>query len=402
MKRLFLAAALAVGFVGTAPAHAAGTHSSTRPSALSVLHPSGIAARHLVPRTAPAAFPHQVQNGKITSSQQLRLPSSVMTAGGQLSFDQGGDEPMSPAQADANTLQGIYLHPNVTYEQFGALGLYYEETSTQLGDGTFFFLTYLGSYYGSAEGAQAAFNDATSGWSSLSPTTCQVPSSTATHNLPTQCLEVTFTPQNPAIQDSAGNVYRVRLRVVQISNALFEYGAVMEQTDLNSNSATVDQILTDISSSIVALFNASSPPPTPNPTPNPTPRPTPSPTPSPTPTPVKYTLTARWEKANANPSLTGKALKKVKKGKTVQVDSYVDVSSAPPAAPVTIDYAVSKGGKVVASTEDNVQLSATDPTGWYPDPKEIKLKKPATYTLNVRVSVSGVVETASAKLKVTK
>lgn len=397
MKRLVLALAMVFGFVGTTPANAA----TARPSALTTLHPVGAAARHLAPRSAPAV-PHQVQSGKITSSQQLRLPTSVVTGSGQLQFDQGGDEPMSTAQADVDTIQGQYLHPNITYQQLGALGLYYEEASAQVSDGTLFFLTYLGSYYASPDSAAAAFQDATSGWQTLSPTTCQIPSSTATQNLPQQCLEVTFTPQNPAIQDTAGNTYRVRIRVVQISNALFEYGVVMEQSDLNSNSSTVDQYLTDVSSAIVDLFNSSSPPPAPSPTPTTQPTPPPSPTPTPTPPPVQFTVKARWEKANANPSLTGKALKKVKKGKTVQADSYVVVSSAPAAAGVTIDYLVTKGSKRVASTEDKVQLASPDPTGWYPDPKEIKLKKPATYTLHIKVVIGSVTESSSAKLKVTK
>lgn len=144
---------------------------------------------------------------------------------------------------------------------------------------------------------------------------------------------------------------------------------------------------------------------TPVPTLPPASTPTPEPTAQPTPTeaPVQFSIKARWEKQKAKPALNGPALKSSKVGKTVQVDIYLVVDSAPAAAPVTFYVEVRLKGKKIASANDDETLDESDPVGWYPDVFAYKPKKTGKYTIYTRVEIGDkIVTTTSGALAVKK
>lgn len=398
MMRLALVLSLLGAFVAVSPAHAAGNPASVlftqhrptaaRPPALTAI--TSRLGRQMTDQAGSAGHALQVQNGLVNSTQQLRIDPSNMTGDNQ--FTVTNDGPITIAEADTDTLQGIFLHPTVSYANMGAAGLYYEESHLPLSDADF-YLSYLGSYYTTQDNASAAFNDATTGWS-VSPTTCTVPNAPA--HVTVQCLDVQFDYQSP----TDGTIWRIRFRIVQISNALFEFGVVSNNPDeFNANQSAVEASITGITQAVTGLFATTTPPPGPSPTP--TPRPSPTPTP-PTQTPVQYHVIARWQNAHASSSLTAKALKKSKVKKAVQADAYIVVDSAPAGDQVQIQDTISRGSKAIATMSKSGALDTTDPTGWYPVTATYKPKKTGTYSLYVRVNIGGDIETSTAKLKVTK
>jgi hypothetical protein len=397
MKRAFTALALLAGLALSVPsAQATGSPSHPRALApltrlhLSALRDSPLAARN--PRLHTDAAGQQTAFVNVTSSPQLHLPATDYPAG----FPVTVDNPVNAAQADI-TYQG-QTH-TLTYESLGMLGGWHTEADKNMADGSDFLLTYLGSYYGSAQAAQTAFTDADAGWSTLTPVSCQV------HQLP-DCAEITI----PSVDFSnEGDSYTGYFRMFQVSNTLFEGGCLIIQSDFNAQKSACIDALNTISNSYYSSLQPSAPVTTPTPIVTPQPpssEPTPTPTPSPTPvqTQVSTAFTVDAVRFQTRNKDNAPAITTIKAGKKEYLFIYWTVQSLPAGVTPTYSYdAVYKvNGKVNAKGHDSFDgtESSYSPGQHYYAVFTFKFKNPGTYHLKGHVTANDVKKTASTSLVV--
>ncbi|MDQ2743858.1 MAG: hypothetical protein M3Z66_16395 [Chloroflexota bacterium] len=223
-----------------------------------------------------AAPAHPSIAGVITSSTQAQLPVSAFPG----AFSDNVDEAVSAAGADSKSYTAG-LH-SVSYTNLGMLGGWYQEYFENLPSGGTFFLLDLVSYYGNADAATAAFNDAAGHWTGQA--------ASAVCNLGRQCVQVSL-PNSLVVNTQD---YSSVFRIILVSNSLFEGGYLMRQSDIGDQQSSANAYLDALSVAYLGLFTA--PTPTSSPLPTTLPKrkrsPTPLPTPQPTaaPVPVDYQL----------------------------------------------------------------------------------------------------------------
>lgn len=338
-------------------------------------------------------------SGAIQASTQLKLPYSTYPP----TFAVGVSQPLAPHDADTTLLGGLH---NITYENLGMLGGWYQQAQIDLpNDAGTFLLVYLASYYSSPQAATGAFNDAASAWTHGSATSCTFPGAD-------QCAQVTL---KPAYTNADGFPYDGVFRTLTKSNAMFEVGyLLLDSTFLDpAQRAIGDSSLDAMSKGFVSLFTPATPAPTPVSTlppvtpPPSTPPPVTPPPATPTPpvhTPAQYRLiTVRYEKAGTKANLKNSPLRSVKGGAKVILSAYFEVTAADAGLAYTETFDVHRGSKMVAHGQFSHTLDASSPTGTYWARGDLTLpKKTGTYKGTVTISMDGQNQAGSANIKIVK
>jgi hypothetical protein len=277
-----------------------------------------------------------------------------------------------------------------------------------LAPGGYFDIVYLGSYYANPTAAAAAFTDVDANLGYYGTvSSCQSGD---------QCIQAIVTMTFPDGQ------YRGIYRIVQTSNTIGEFQSIVPVDDWSSLEPQVRSNLDRASTSfqqLVARAGTGTPvPPTavatatvapaatsaPTATSVPAATSIPSPTPTATAVPISFTvLAARFEKfgSSMDTDLNRAPMRQAHAGTTVYLSLYGTLRSAPANAPVTFDFTLTQGGKVLKHKTVTATASAI-PTDTFRASTKAKLTKPGKVTLTARMTVNDQSQERTATLKVVK
>jgi hypothetical protein len=355
-----------------------------------------LAPKAVIARPAPS------RSAGIADARQLRIDPTYLAVGSGWTLT--ADQSMDSTQASTRTIQGATVHPSISYASLESLGLYYEESAASVPNSTSsYWITYLGSYYSNAEAAGAAFRAVLPQGGTSSSQPCTAPSSLPN---PSQCGQAVLTPENPPFVDGHGNRYSMKIRVIQVTNALFEYGYVIESSpeDLfDRTKSAADSKLDLQTQGIVQLFTGGTPPPTLTPITSPTAQSiapaTPGPTSQPTSVPISYSIQAQWQKPSPHP-IPGGTLTAVTHGARVEPVALVTVMRAPATDHLRIAMVIKRGSTIVLIRSRDSRLGSHT-AGLHRFGFVWRVpSKAGIYRLVTRATIGSTVKKASAVLKV--
>lgn len=415
MSRLrFVAPLLGALLLGSTLAHAADAP-ATHSVPLTLAHLSRYHAAPLAVPRAQAPAPAGQTSGPITSSSQLKLPSSAFP----ITFNLVLSQTVSADQADDYTSNnatviGTINHLGATggfssanLKDMGMLGGFAQEASYSIPSSTHIeYLAYLGSYYQSSTQAQQAFQQIATTLSAFqgagygTGSACQFPGASG-------CYEVDKIANAPQFVLNSGG-YDVDVRVLVRGNAVFEGAGLVSQFDYNTLDAQIRADLDGMSNGFNSLFQQNQPVSTPLPTTPPvattppisTPTPQPTTPPSPTPTPTQVSTQYSLLGVGVAKHGASKLGKSFKRGTKLDLVIGFDVTSAPANASVKLAFLVLLGKKKVLSKTESGTLNQT---GQDVEGITHTFKKVGTYTFAAGVSINGgALQAAKTTFKITK
>lgn len=197
----------------------------------------------------------------------------------------------------------------------------------------------------------------------------------------------------------------VLYEIGQANNCTIEAGIEGDPTQIRSNETKVTKALagTFTLGMAEAKSACADSVPTAQPTPRPSPRPRPTataqPTPQPTPVPIRFHVAVTWGKAGSRPD-KGHRVRKIRSGRRVQGEIFLNVASAPDGARIAESFVVLFHGRKVAAGGDRQEtIRPSTPHRYWTF--KFTPHKPGVYVLHARAGIGGTAKGGQASLKVT-